>query len=339
MKSAARRTCSQSLAPAALEPPGQHHGERHLVELQAGPELRAVHLRVLPERAVGLLHEPQVVHEPVGRRVVAGHLLGGGHVVEVARPDQVVGAGLLAPHGIWVVLLERQRAPHPRHRRRGDRGARIELVLRGLEHHQRLVVEPPLLVVAAYADRRPVERAEVVPPPARVVRRDPLEAAPERPAGVAQRGPAIGSEADRERHVPAAAAVAELRPRGLHHVAGLPGVVAPPQSPLGRERDPRVARRRRVAARRVAQPRLGHDGARGGVVPRQQRRAGGLRAVVVAVVAGGRIGDQVDLERPPGPRLEAHVGQHRRAPRVGHPGLHQPPARGLRRLAEGERAR
>ena len=83
---------------------------------------------------VRLLHAPQEVEQRRGGGAVAGRLLRGGDVVEVARPDEVVRTG-----GLGVSSVER--APHPRHRRRGDRGAAVELVLGGGEHEQRLVVQ------------------------------------------------------------------------------------------------------------------------------------------------------------------------------------------------------
>ena len=119
---------------AAVQPPRENDRQRGLVELLPRPVLRAVDLGVLPERAVRLLHAPQEVEQPAGGGAVAGDLLGGRDVVEVARPDEVVRAGRLA-------VLERQRAPHPRHRRRGDGGAAVQLVLGRGEHEQRLVVE------------------------------------------------------------------------------------------------------------------------------------------------------------------------------------------------------
>ena len=99
---------------AAPELVGQHDRERDLVELQPAPEGRAGRRRVLRERAVGLLLlVEQEVQGATGAGGVAVGDQGGGDLVEVARPDQVVRAA------------RRLAAPDPRHRGRGDVGAAV----------------------------------------------------------------------------------------------------------------------------------------------------------------------------------------------------------------------
>ena len=132
----------------AAEPPGEHDRQRDLVHLLAGPVLLAVDPRVLPPDAAGLLHPPEIVDHALRRGAVAGRLLRGRGVVEVARPDEVVGTREL-------VLLEPQRRPHPGHRRRGDRGAAIELVLERGQHEHGLLVDAGQLGFAARRSRAP----------------------------------------------------------------------------------------------------------------------------------------------------------------------------------------
>ena len=77
------------------------------------------------------------------------------------------------------------------------------------------------------------------------------------------------------------------------------------------------------------------------VVARDQRAPGGLADVVVAGVRQRRVEQRVELVGAPGERLEPDVDEDRRAARVGHVGLGDPPAPGARRvdLAVGEAAR
>ena len=312
------------------QPPRQHDRQRHLVELQAFPVRRPVDAGVLPPGPVGLLHPPQVVHEAVGRGVVPGGLLRGGDVVEVARPDQVVRARELG-------LLEFERAPHPRHRRRRDRPAAVQLVLGRLQDHQRLVVEPFAVPVSAHALRRILQRPEVARPARGVVGGLVPEPGGQRALRRPARRGRVGPEADRERHLPLAPAARQPRARRLHDVARRRCGEATVERLVGCEIAAGIARRAGVSARRVPQARLGDHGARRLVVPGEQRGVLDAAAVVVAIVAGRRIGQQVHLQRPAGQGLEAHLRQHGRAGGIGDPGLDEPPARGLRRLPEGQR--
>ena len=217
----------------AAEPPGQHDRQRDLVELQARPARRPVDAGVLPPRAVGLLHAPQVVHEPVRRGVVAGRLLRGGDVVEVARPDQVVRAREL-------VVLELERAPDPRHRRRRDRPAAVALVLGGVEHHQRLVVEPFAVPVAPHARRRRVQRAAgSAPSRRRSPRPRPRTRRSSERCAVAAGRLRVVAEADRERHPLPPAAAGEPRARRLDDVARRRGPVKRRSSAMSASRSSR----------------------------------------------------------------------------------------------------
>ena len=134
----------------AAELPREHDRKCDLVQLEIRPVLLAVHRRVLRERAVRLLLlDEQVVERAVGARRVAGRDQRGGDLVQVARPDEVVGARR---------VLDLGAAPDPRHRGRGDVAAAVRLVLvRGQRHH-RDVVERAL---AAGALRDGLQGAEV----------------------------------------------------------------------------------------------------------------------------------------------------------------------------------
>ncbi len=74
---------------------------------------------------------------------------------------------------------------------------------------------------------------------------------------------------------------------------------------------------------------------------RHQRAPGGLADVVVAGVVERGVEQRVELVGAPGERLEPDVDEDRRAARVGHVGLGDPPAPGARGvdLAVGEAAR
>src|SRR6185436_2422162 len=105
------------------------------------------------------------------RRAVAGGELGRGHLVEIARPHEVVHAG---------GLLDRVLPPRPRHARRRDRRAAVRLVLAGGEHHERRVVQRGV-GRGGGGPRR--ERVQVVVPALRVARGHGGEALRERGGG------------------------------------------------------------------------------------------------------------------------------------------------------------
>ena len=283
---------------------------------------------VLPERAVGLLHAPQVVEQSPARPARSpATCLRSGDVVQVAWPDEVVGAGVGA-------VLERQRAPYPRHAGRGDRGTAVGLVLGRRQHHQRLLVQAPHVLRLAHGARRPAHRLQVVRPAARVAPRRRLEA-PAR--GRRACGSRVGPEADRQRQVAPVHAV-EPRLRRLHDVAGRRRVVRGVEVAV-LEVGARVAGRTGVTAGGAPQSRRRADRRGHRVVERHQRGRPREPEVVVAVVAGRRVGDHEQLQRAAGERAEAHAGQHRCASRVGDPGRLEPPAGPARDLPVGERAR
>ena len=120
------------LRVVAMQLPREDEREGDLVLLGAVPVRRAVDEGVLPDRAVGTLllveHEAQ---RALGGAAVAGRHHPGDDLVEVARPHRVVDArlGELEPG-----------PPRPRHRRGGDEGAAVGLVLVGGQDHDRLVV-------------------------------------------------------------------------------------------------------------------------------------------------------------------------------------------------------
>ena len=304
---------------AAAQPPREDDRQRGLVELLSGPLLRAVDERVLPERSVGLLHLPQVVEQPARAGAVARRLLRGGHVVEVTRPDEVVRAGPVA------AVLELQRAPDPRHRRRRDRGAAVALVLGRGEHEQRLPVELAQLRVTAHRRRRLLEGAQVGGPAERVARPRAGERTAERVRGGGACGALRGSEADGQRHRPVAAPAGERRAGGLHHVAGRRRVGPRVQVPV-LQIGPRVARRAGVAAGRPREGGPCGHGRGDRVVMRNELARGADPHVVVAVVARRGVDEREHLQGPAGERRRAHAGEHRRARRVGDPGLLQHPA-------------
>ena len=62
-------------------------------------------------------------------------------------------------------------------------------------------------------------------------------------------------------------------------------------------------------------------------------------AVVVAVVARRRVGQDVQLQRLADQRLEADLGEHRRPRGIGDPGFGEAPVGRLGDLAEGQRVR
>ncbi len=310
----------------AAEPPGEHDRQRDLVHLLGHPARHAVDPGVLPERAVRLLHAPQEVEQALGGGPVAGRGLRGGDVVEVARPDEVVGAGV-------GTVLERERAPHPRHARRRDRGPPVRLVLRRREHHQRLLVEAAHVLRAAHRLRRAAHRLAVSHPTVRVAASGGREAAA---GGRLPRRGGVGPEADRQREVAPADAV-ELRLRRLHDVAGGGRVVLGVDVAV-LEVGARVAGGARVAAGRAPERGRRADRRGHGVVGGHQRRRPREAEVVVAVVARRRVGEHEELQRPAGERVEADAGEDGRAARVGDPGRLEPPAGPAQHLAVGERA-
>ena len=322
MQPAARSHVAPRRGVEAPELPRHQDRVGDLVELQVGPVRRAVDVAVLREASVGqLLAGPQVVERPSRRRSVAGGDLRGRHLVEVARPDEVVRAG-----------VARDRAPHPGHRRRGDAGARIRLVLERGHDHQRDVVER---LLPAHA-RRTREAAEIVVPATRVAACRRIEVASDRGRRRALGCVGGGTEAERDRRVPVAPQPVHRDPRGLDDVPGRARpVVGPVHAEVVAQVGPAVARAhvpvRGAPRRRVARHRHGVAG-----VPRGQAAG----TVVVAGVGERRVEQRVELVRPSGERLEPHANEHGRARRVGDVGLGQPPAARAGRvdLAVGEAA-
>ena len=300
------------------ELPGEHDRQRDLVELRVRPALLAADLGVLRERAVGLLlAEEEVVDRPVRGRRVARREQRGADLVEVARPHEVVGTGRQ-------VGLDRAEAPAPRHRRRGDAGAPVGLVLAGLEHHQRAVVE---LAHGRVRDtrRRRLQPRQVLLPAARVGARRGREAARQRASRRPQGRARGAAEAERERHPRARARPGEAGLRRLADVAR-PAHLRRRPEPVGRAQPVPGVAAARVAARAAPQRGAGGEGARGAVVARHQRAADGAAAVVGTVVAERRVGEDVEAIRAPGQRTEADVDQHGRPRGVGDEGLLEPPA-------------
>ena len=244
------------------ELPREHDRVGDLVELQVRPVRRAVEVGVLREAAVGLLLAvPQVADGALGAGAVAGRELRRRDLVEVARPDEVVGAGVGA-----------EVAPDPRHRRRRDPGAAVRLVLERGHHHHRDVVGR---LHAGDAARAPVEAVEVVVPAVGVAPLGVAEAAAQRPLGGAAR------PRRRRRRSPSASVTSRLprRPgardqRGLDDVARFSRRLVGPVHPVvGGEVGPAVARAH-VADRGPARRRIARQRAR---VARRRTRPGPRR--------------------------------------------------------------
>ena len=79
-----------------------------------------------------------------------------------------------------------------------------------------------------------------------------------------------------------------------------------------------------VAARRRGEAGRGDQRARGLLVARHERVPHAAAGVVVARVREAGVVERVDLERPPGQRLEPDLDEQRRARRVGRVGLGDP---------------
>ena len=151
-----------------------------------------------------------------------------------------------------------------------------------------------------------------------------------------------GAEAERERGVPVAALPGQRQLRDLGDVAlGRRAGVGPVHPEVVAQVGPAVAlcpcSRSTPASGRARRP----SAEASLLVAGDQRAPGGLADVVVAGVRQRGVEQRVELVGPPGERLEADVHQHRRAARVGHVGLGDPPAPGAGRvdLAVGEAAR
>ena len=209
----------------------------------------AVDARVLREASVGgLLVRPQVVERAARRRAVAGRDLRSGHLVEVARPHEVVGPGVV------------ECAPDPRHRRRRDARAAVGLVLEAGQHHRRDVVEPLVTGGAVW----PREPAEVGVPARGVAAGSRAEAPAERRARGAGGRARGGAEPERERGAPMARPPRHRQLGDLGDVAlGRGAVVGPVHPEVVAEVRPAVALAQ-VAARHAR---------RGGLARAAPRRA------------------------------------------------------------------
>ena len=276
---------------------------------------RAVEVAVLREAAVGLLLAvPEVVERAARRGAVPGRDLRRRHLVEVARPDEVVRPGVAG-----------DRAPHPGHRRRRDAGARVRLVLQRGHHHQRHVVERPSPGGAA----RPLEAGEVRMPAVRVVPGGRPEAPThERRRGGAPRLRRGGREAERDRRPAPALEAVHRDPGGVDDVPGRArAVIGPVHAEVVAQVRPPVAGAhvpvRHAPRRRIALQRHGVA-----VVPRREP----LRAVVVAAVGERGIKQRVELVRAAREGPQAHAHEDGGPVRVGDVGLRDPPARGAGRV-------
>ena len=314
------------------QPPGQHDRQRDLVELQrsssAASRRRGCSATRTRRASAPATGSPSGGRSRHRRRPPSGRWRRGRS--RAARPG---GTGPRTPSP------RASSVPHT-HGIVGDAidAAAVQLVLGGLQHHQRLVVELFALPVARARSSADPPATEVARPAARRSRRPcPRTRRPSERCAALR---AAGVSAPK----PIASVIARCPLRPVSRVRAacttLPGVgcrEATVERPVGCEIAPGIARRAGVAARRLPQARLGDHGAGRRVVPGEQRRVLGAAAVVVAVVAGRRVGQQVHLQRPAGQRLEAHVRQHGRARGIGDPGLDEAPAGGLRRLPEGQR--
>ena len=110
---------------------GEQHRQSGLVELHALPVRRAAEPLVLVPMAVLVLRRDQVAQRVAGLRLGAERQQCAGAFDEIARPNQVIAAALVA--GIA-----------PRHAEAGDHRAGIGLIEMGAQHdrgHQRLVAD------------------------------------------------------------------------------------------------------------------------------------------------------------------------------------------------------
>ena len=245
---------------------------------------RAVEVAVLREAPVRLLLvRPQVVERALRGRPVAGRDLRRGHLVEVARPHEVVGPG-----------VARERPPDPGHRRRRDARAPVGLVLEPGQHHRRDVVEGPVSGGAA----RPREPAQVGVPARGVAVGGAVEAAVQRRAGGVRGRPRRGAEPERERGAPVPARPGQRQLRDLGDVALGRGGVGPVHAEVLAQVRPAVARAQ-VAARHARRGGLGLQ-RRGELrVARDQRAPVRLADVVVPAVRQRRVEQRVELVGPP----------------------------------------
>ena len=257
-----RRPARRATSPLALVRPSH---QASTIGSDTWSSCSVVHFSVPPTN-VFCHHEPsafwtspQVVEQPVGRRVVAGRLLRRRHVVEVARPDEVVRAGELLALG-----LERERAPDPGHVRRRDRRAAVGLVLGRGQHEQRLLVDAP-----QPRGRRTLSGGSSSVPrycaPVRLERSSRRrEPAGERAGRSGAGGGGVRAEADRERHRLVAALAVERGAGALHDVPGCGRVVVAEVPVL--QVLPGIAGGAAVAARRRPERRRRRDRARRDVV-------------------------------------------------------------------------
>jgi hypothetical protein len=217
-------------------------------------------------------------------------------------------------------------APHPRHRRRRDPAAAVGLVLQRGHYHQRHVVGR---LQARHAPRA-FEAAEVVVPAVRVPLGRRVEARARGTPRRADRGVARPAESERQRQAPPGAHARQRQQDGLDDVPGLRRrAVAPVHPVVVLQARPSVAGAQ-VAAGNLARRRPDHQRARVAVVEGDERIAGPLAPVVVAVVGQRRVVERVKLVGPSGERLEDDVDEHGGARRVRHVGLGNPPAPGTR---------
>ena len=264
-----------------------------LVELQAGQcgePSRLLFCGRQPSAACWRV--PQVVERAPGRRAVAGRDLRGGHLVEVARPHEVVGPGVAGDASPTPTPSTATRCPRrgrscPRGRRAPSPRRRRASVARGAA--------------------RPVEPAEVGVPARGVAAgggaKPPASAAPAVLAAAA-RG---GAEAERERGAPVAALAGHRQLGDLGDVAlGRRPRVAPVHPEVVAQVGPAVAPAQ-VAARHARRGGLARERRGELVVARDQRAPGGLADVVVAAVRQRRVEQRVELVGAPGERLEADV--------------------------------
>ena len=301
----------------ARELPGQDDRERGLVELHVALVGRAVHVRVLRERPVGLLLvREQPRHGPLRRGAIARRQQRRDLLVLVTRPHEVVAAAALV--GVD--------GEAPGERERGDEGAAVGLVLVRLDGHQRDVVlrQQP----AAERGRRGGHAVEIAVPLVCVGRRagrEPVtEARARRRLGGRRRSPEAERERERRRAVDRDLA-------GLQHVAVRRRVVVEVQRLVRREVGPAVAGADE-AVRRAREPGRGDQCAGHLAVLAQQRVAVARGRVVARGVRQRRVEER---EQPVGAgdqRLEGDPHQRRVARGIRDVGLGDAVAAGLGRV-------